>query len=250
MNKNHLAILFLAVSNVLCGQNMNQPQAGKNSIGFFFSPDVCYRTLKSDGSSEIADFILSSRNKKESHKFGYTIGLSFAHQMSTHFALEGGLSFSNKGFKTIESDIIVGDSLDPRFGFIGESGLISNIKLVDNFNYLELPLRLTFKTGMNKFRFTASAGLVNSFLLNSIITSQITYLSGDVQRNSSKSLTNFNKWSVSPVVGIGLEWQPGDKVQYRLEPTFRYGITKIIDAPVTAFLWSGGLQFTCLFKIS
>jgi len=91
--------------------------------------------------------------------------------------------------------------------------------------------------------------LVNAFLMNSIITSQITYLSGDVQRNSSKSLTNFNKWSVSPMVGIGLEWQPGDKVQYRLEPTFRYGITKIIDAPVTAFLWSGGLQFTCLFKI-
>jgi hypothetical protein len=34
-----------------------------------------------------------------------------------------------------------------------------------------------------------------------------------------------------------------------MEPTFRYGLLKIIDQPVTAYLWSAGLNITCYYAL-
>lgn len=47
----------------------------------------------------------------------------------------------------------------------------------------------------------------------------------------------------------GIDWQMCNKFNLRVEPTFRYGLLKIIDEPITAYLWSCGLSFTCYFPL-
>jgi hypothetical protein len=48
---------------------------------------------------------------------------------------------------------------------------------------------------------------------------------------------------------LGLEYRLKNSFFIRAEPTFRYGILKIIDQPVTEYLWNAGLNIGVYYDL-
>jgi hypothetical protein len=51
------------------------------------------------------------------------------------------------------------------------------------------------------------------------------------------------------LISAGAEYKIKNKMYVRIEPTFRYGVLKIIDAPVTAYLWNAGLNMGFYYRL-
>ena len=60
---------------------------------------------------------------------------------------------------------------------------------------------------------------------------------------------DYNKVNISPSVSAGIDYRINDRHHLRIEPTFRYGVLKIIDEPITGYLYSGGLNIGYYFGI-
>lgn len=240
----------MTISLTTFGQD-DATETHKLLIGVTASPDICYRTLETTDGSSTSDWIMDSRNDRESPKFSYSAGLSLCYNLTRHWAIETGLQYSNKGFKYVNSDLTFGDQTDPMYGFIytQEGPTPTKVTFIDNFNYLDIPLRTIFSVGKRKVRFISSVGITTNILINATNTSIIEYENDDTDRKTQEQGYDYKAINFAPIASIGIDWQLYDKFNLRVEPTFRYGLLKIIDAPITAYLWSGGLNLTCYYAL-
>jgi hypothetical protein len=73
---------------------------------------------------------------------------------------------------------------------------------------------------------------------------------GKTETEKQTSLYGYNRLNISPLVSAGIDWQLNHRNSIRIEPTFRYGVLKIIDAPLTGYLWSAGLNLSYYFGLN
>lgn len=208
-------------------------------MGLNLSPDYSYRTLKSDGTM-FSGSVVSSRNNQEVAKFGYTVGLNIYFNITSRAAFETGIQYSNKGYKTKLMDLVW---LQP------DPSLPTKGKFIYNISYLDIPAKINLTFGEKKLRFCAGAGLAVNFLIKQTITSIQNYTNGDTKRKTSSSNNNYKKLNLSPIISAGFDYTFNNKNSLKVEPTFRYGILKIIDAPVSENLWNVGLNIGYYFKL-
>lgn len=240
----------MLISLTAFGQD-NATGTPKLLLGVTVSPDICFRTLQNTNGSSTSDLIIALRDDNESPKFSYSTGVSLCYNLTRHWAIETGLQYSNKGFKFVKANPTFSDQIDPGYGFIytQNSPTPTKITFIDNLNYLDIPLRTIFTVGNKNFRFIASVGVTTNILINATTTSIIEYESADTERRTQEQGYDYKTINFSPTASVGIDWQLCDKFNLRVEPTFRYGLLKIIDAPITAYLWSGGLNFTCYYTL-
>lgn len=231
----HILILILAFSTVgFFAQELSSKKFNRFQLGVSFSPDVCYRTLKETDitTTQTNIFLIDARNEMETPKFGYTAGVNFSYSLNQHFRIESGLHFSNKGYGMKKQDLYSNQQ---------EPGIPTNFKFIENFYYLDIPLKVNFALGKNKWRFISSVGASANFFLKETQT-QVLYFSDKTDRSTSSDGYSYNKLNISTMVSLGIDYRLSDKMSLRIEPTFRYGVLKIIDAPVTAYLYSAGMN--------
>lgn len=240
----------MVISLTAFGQD-NATETHKLLIGVTASPDICFRTLQNTDGSSTTDMIIDLRNDNESPKFSYSTGLSFCYNLTRHWGIETGLQYSNKGFKFVNSDPTFSDQIDPRYGFIytPQGPTPTKITFIYNFNYLDIPLRTIFTVGNRKVRFISSVGITTNILISATNTSIVEYENADTDRKTQEQGYDYKTVNFSPTASVGIDWQLCDKFNLRVEPTFRYGLLKIIDAPITEYLWSGGLNLTCYYAL-
>ncbi len=257
--KSLLFLLFMIISVLLrANDTLNIiPKSDFNrwSIGVNISPEYCFRTLINNSGSPIADIVIDSRNGYEQFKIGFSAGVVANYSISKKTSFEIGMSYSDKGYSTKKTELTFGDAIDPRFGFTYPTSPVGNstgtlaIKIFYNHIYLDVPLRALFAFGNKKTRFITGIGITSGMLLKS--TYNIVYDNGD---GSDKTTTEnqaetFNKFNLFPEASIGVERQVSKKVSVRIQTVFKYGILKIIDTPVSANLWSGGVNFGCYYRL-
>ncbi|MGB0887647.1 MAG: outer membrane beta-barrel protein [Vicingaceae bacterium] len=254
MKKILFVIIF--VSGSLFAQNDEAkvaPSYNKMMIGMSFSPDYAYRTLKSDGSANYLDEIIVSRNKNEKAKLGCTFGINFNYNFNRKFGLITGVLISNKGYQLNSSNLRFGNVLmHSRRGFIVDPNrplIPESVKQVLIQHYLDIPFKMIYTVGKGNTRFISSLGFISSFLIKSKTKSEITYRNGDYQESLVGSYENFKRLNLSASISIGVEKQFKNKSIIRVEPTFRYGLLDIIDAPITAKLWSAGLNVSYYLRL-
>lgn len=212
-------------------------------IGVSYSPDYAYRTLSGQ-----PDWVIDQRNDTEDVIYGYTTGANIVFNTSYQFGIESGVHFSEKGYGN-QVTYINGEGEE-----IGE-GISRSV-----FDYIEIPLKVNYtigqNTGQQKLRWTASAGIVNGILADARQVSSYT-IDGEGEGKSSYNTTSdFKRYNLSAMAGIGFDWQVGNRLQLKVLPTFRYGLTKIVDwpitandAPITARLWNLGLNTGLYFNL-
>jgi len=206
-------------------------QGQKVLIGVSFSPDYNYRTL--EGNSSSADVVVDGRNGSEIAKFGYTTGLNVLFNFSELFGFETGIQFSNKGYKTRNQDMVFDPPIEDKNG---------KLHVVYSYQYIGIPLKARFSLGKGKLRFTSSIGLTANFLVDAKTTRHLDYPDGEKEKTASSFKSDCNTIDISPFVSAGINYRLNKKFHLFAEPTFRYGVIKMVDAPITGHLWNAGLN--------
>lgn len=246
--------LTAIVAMLVSISTMAQPAPGEINtvlIGLSFSPDMAYRTLHNSDGANMGSSQLDDRNDRESPRFGFTGGLLMGYNFSSRFGLETGLQYAVRGWQSVNSNPTFGDPIDPRRGVVqdGDNPLPSQITFRYHFHYLDIPLRAVFSFGTGKVRFISSLGVSTSILIDASQTSIVQYPDADTQRNTYSQDGDFEATNFFPTASAGMDYMINDKLNLRVEPTFRYGLVPINEAPVSSNLWSAGVNFTCYYVL-
>ena len=220
----------------------NEIQAGtfkRFEISISAAPEICYRTLLNNDGSQMSTSIINLRNETETVKLGYTGGLHLGYNFNERFGFQTGIQYSNRGFSTKKIDI-AGSLMDP---VIPES-----FKYNYNYHYLEIPTKVNFSFGTNRMRLTTSAGLSSAFLIKQSRTF-IGYYKDTTTRQDITSIDTYNRFNLFATISAGLEMRISPIMSIKVEPTFRYGLLKIIETPVSGHWYSGGLNVSYLVRL-
>ena len=206
-------------------------------IGINFSPDICFRLLKNNDGSSTSDIGIKRSNENEIVKFGYTAGLNVCFNIIKFVGIETGIQYSNKGYQTKTIDYTFGQP-NP---FAPKEG-----KFIFNFHYIDIPLKVNFTIGKKKVRFFTSVGLTTNIFIKETQTSILKY-TDRTDRITKPTSYDYNRINISPTISLGIDYKINSRMNLRIEPIFRYGVLKIIDAPVTGYLYNGGLNISYYF---
>ncbi|HLP34104.1 MAG TPA: porin family protein [Bacteroidia bacterium] len=233
----HVTFFLMALTAVsVYAQDKPKETTGTNfrkvQIGFNFSPDLCYRTLKNNDGSQVSDIIVDSRDDMETSKFGYTSGFNVCFNIKKSFGLETGIQYSNKGYQTRMSDL--------RFA-LPNPGMPQQAKTKYNFHCIDIPVKANLIIGKKKVRFFTSAGVTTNISIKETQIMVLVY-SDHTSRETNQTTDSFKRINISPSISAGIDYKINDRSNLRVEPTFRYGILKIIDESVAAYLYSYGLN--------
>jgi hypothetical protein len=234
--------IILAVVPLLSNaQDIKKIEAVKKvSVGFSFSPDYNYRTLKNNDGSSSSDMVIDFRDDVEKGKFGFTTGLNLSIKVSEKVDIQTGLLYSDKGYKTPKRETFFPMPMPSE-----PTHYTSNV----SFNYIEIPFKVNFISGRGKTRFIAGAGLAANFLIKESERITLFYADGKEEKRKQSLTSDYNKFNLLSLISTGIEFKLEKNISLRAEPTFRYGFLKIIDQPVTAHLWNLGLNMSVYYNL-
>lgn len=236
-----ITLIFLTINAISTfGQTANETMSSdykKVQFGINISPDICFRTLKNNDTDPSNDFVLDERNKNETFKLGYTGGLNVCYNFNKNIGLEAGIQYSNRGYQSNFLDIINGQS---------EPHMPNKMKFIYNYYYLDIPLKINYSVGKKKVRFFASLGFSTNILMTANESDLFIY-SDHALKKTFTSNYDYSKLNLTPIGSVGIDYKINNRMNLRVEPTFRYGVFKIIDTPITGYLYSGGLNVSYFF---
>lgn len=238
MKKISILILTIIAVNAAFGQENSATGFKRFQIGLNISPDICFRTLNNNDGNSISDIVIKLRNRDETIKIGYTAGLNLCYNITSYFGIETGVQYSDKGFQHIQTEFISNQPDDP----IKPDKLI----FIYHFHYLDIPLKANFIIGKKKVRFYTSVGLTTNLFITEIKTEILKYDNRKVIKNEP-TLFDYKKVNLSPAISAGIDYKINSRMNLRVEPTYRFGVIKIIDTPVSGWLWNAGLNISYYF---
>ena len=245
---NKINITLFIISLVISFSSFGQDKINENpntdfkrfQIGINISPDICFRTLKNNDGSSTSVGLMKSHNDRETTKISYTTGLNFCFNIIKSISLETGFQYSNKGFQT--------KMMDLTFSGPPSTTLPTKSKSIYNFHYIDIPIKMNFSFGKNKIGFFTSVGIITNILIKNDQTMVLVY-SDKTEKATNPIIGNFKALNLSPIISIGVDYKINERMNLRVEPIFRYGVMKIIDAPVTEYLWNGGLNISYFYGL-
>jgi hypothetical protein len=97
-------------------------------------------------------------------------------------------------------------------------------------------------------RLTTSAGVSTAFLIKQSRT-YIANFKDSTTRQDITSIDTYNRFNLFATISAGLEMHISPIMRIKVEPTFRYGLLKITDTPVSGRWYSGGLNVSYLVRL-
>ena len=149
------------------------------------------------------------------------------------FGLETGVQYSNKGYPTKNQDLVFAQP-DP--------SLPLRAKFVYNFHYIDIPVKINLRLGDGRIQFIPGVGFSADIFIEETVKSINEFSNGKKEQKTENSTHNISSINISPMISLGVSYIINNKMSIRAEPTYRYGILKIIEAPVTEYLWNAGLN--------
>ena len=125
-------------------------------IGYNFSSDYNYRTLKNNDGKAMTDIVIESRNENEIAKFGYTTGFNLLFNCSANWGFETGIQYSNNGYQTKKQNLV--------FEIPNET-LPINAKFIYSYQYVGIPVKARFSFGKKNIRGIAAVGVLTNILV-------------------------------------------------------------------------------------
>jgi hypothetical protein len=222
--------LFTIAQNKLSGSK----KLSKFRYGLTFSTDYSYRRLTVKPENETVAYIIPTRNKIESPTIGYTFGANVNYNLNKLVNIETGLNYSLKRYTVNGQTLTFEDQLGTT-NYAEASGFY-------NYHYIEIPIKVGFSFGKKKTQFTAAVGMVAGFFIKSNTKFDIKYPNGNIISYDNNSVIQYRKFNISPVLNIGIKYNINENSYLKIEPTFKYGLIAIVDAPIKENLWSVGLN--------
>lgn len=244
--KQVLFFFFVLTSISSYGQETPASDFKRFQIGVNFSPDVAYRLLAVEKGANIPPSFAKNFDTLEIPKFGYTGGITFCYNIKSFVGIEVGVQYSNKGYQSKKQNLLDSMSLN-NHGQL-ELFYISS-KYAYNFHYIDIPVKVNFTVGKKKVRFFSSVGLVTNILVKATYTSIIEKGSNTKTSTTDKFPVDFNRVNFSPMLSLGIDYKINDRMNLRVEPTFRFGVLKHTNTPAYNYLYSGGINLAYYFGL-
>ncbi len=238
-----LAVLLIATTY---GQEKETPKAEKSFrrvlIGINFSPDINSRTMTVP--DERYRWLYDAIKKTDAPKFGYTAGINVCFNITRLFGIETGIQYSNKGFGTKTQYFT-----SPPSPWPNGQNLYSKGRSAYSFHYISFPLKTNFTIGKGKVRFFTSAGVTVDVLVHSTSTIFLTQTNGTKEHHSS-TIRGLSPLNISAIVSAGIDYKINDRMNLRIEPTFRHNTLKLLKTTtIKSYLWNAGLNISYYFGL-
>lgn len=227
--------IFAAI--VLPAQETAAPKSPLR-FGMNLLPAMAYRELVQTEKNTTTESIIAFRNGYEIPRFAYGANLVCALDLSDRFSVEAGIGYSLMGYQLDMDGLVFGDAIDPNRGFIYETNAAPTA-IRYSIEYLEVPLRLVMGCGKGRWRSITGIGLTTGYLLRS--GHVLRYPDGSTDRSDTTSEDDYRSINLFPTLSTGAAYKLNDHIELRLEASGRYGVMDIVDAPISAQLWSAGL---------
>jgi len=217
-------------------------------IGVNFSPDVAFRVLTQRNNDEITTKIIESNRKTEIPKFGYCVGLNTLINIKSFVGVETGVWFMNMGYQTKWRQVNFGFNWN---GTTFEPTGLAQHRLIDDFHYIGIPLKVNFTVGKGKLRFFAAAGLAVNFLVSTTNTLVIKGYEPENRKNTTPDNFDYNRLNIMPLAEAGIDYKINNRMNLKVSPSFRFGVINITPSqtPIGAFLFNGGINVKYYFGI-
>ncbi len=210
----------------------------KFEIGFSFSPEYSYRTLKANG-DEQSQLVKQSRDTMEIAKFGFTGGVNVAYRINKNIVVETGILFADKGEKTKKMSF---SETAP-----GQSPIYITYKYNDY--YLDIPIKANYYIQTGKLKLYVTAGVSANIFLTQKTTILQGHSNSDYEKTTFKVNPGFNRFNLAVLAGAGLNLKMTEKMNLKVEPVYTRCITSIINAPVKAYFYSAGVNIGIYYKL-
>ena len=210
--KNIVVTLFFALPSLLWGQSAETKAKSKFSIGVTLTPEYDHRHLgRGDLSVNVADWNeYKWLNDSLSHwKPGFSAGVDIGYNVNENLQINSGLYFSNRGYGIRPYPAI---SYTPPF--------LSQYSYRHIFQFLDVPLKLSYTVGKKKTKFYISGGIVGNILISA--TSYRT-LENSIDRTTiDKYDVEGKNLNFSYYGGIGITYRVTNQSSISIEPCFKY----------------------------
>jgi hypothetical protein len=252
-----IAFALLLARGSAAAQEPTEPEppgrSPRFSLGFVVSVDYCYRDLVKTSGTKTTDLIIDTRNDAETYLLGYSLGFAGFCHLSSRFSASLGVSYSKKGYVFDTQALTYPLVIDPRYNLPYSTATPGNypgaVKITYAFHYLEFPVKAYYSPRTAKCRPVFSVGLSPGWLIRQTQTVRYDPAFPLGSSSSTDNAYPFEKFNASPSVGAGVLWNPYENISLAVMPEYRYGILKIIDAPISARLWSAGLIIQFVYAI-
>lgn len=248
-----IAILFCFLNSGYPQQLPTEvkPEFARFKVGLVVTPEMGYRviTLSRDyANNPYYEELIKTRNENDAPKFGFSAGAIVNYNFSRKVGIEAGLQYAHRGYsREAPIDIIINPETAYEAPYFGKVP-VSFIYKYD-WNYIELPLRVVFTSGIGKLKFVASAGAAFGFVISNKSTILIKYYNDSVEEAGSFQTKDFNQFTISPQLSLGVDYQVSRCFHIRLEPIARHAFLMKNDSPTKTNLISGGLLVTCYVSL-
>lgn len=242
--KKSLGILLLSLP--LAASAQEKPEKHPvTKIGINYSVDYSFRYLKTDDNSEaLMQEIIRNRNEMEKPIVGFNAGFMFLHQFRKGLILEGGIQYSSFGEKIPK--IYTTSPQNPEVA--GEASIFNH------YDYLSVPIKIGYGFQIGKrITLTAATGLSTQYFMVWRERSSLKYNDGstqEIKQNYTKypySNTKFTQFTFASVSSIGVDIQLTNSFSLKLEPTARFFLNPMMDAPIREKLYSYGINTTFFY---
>jgi hypothetical protein len=110
-------------------------------------------------------------------------------------------------------------------------------------------LGITFNFGRGRWRSVSALGIAPAKLIAVKDASKSTYTDGREEKDVRDITDHFSSFNLFPYLSSGIAFRAWDRWELRLQPTVRYGLLQILDAPVTGHLYMGSIDLGVRFEL-
>ncbi len=256
---------LLAIQNKVFEKDV--PQATKKHwfIGGQLAPTYSYREMKRNNS----DLPSKYYNSVEKALLTYSGGVSVNFQVNKRLSFQSGFNYSQFGqsssllyaqsspkagsaYEVATSAGIIRPqpksigTISNQYKYVDQLGNIinQNAQLIQNFNYIEIPINSKLKLIDKKMDLSIIGGFSTNILLgNKVFFKQAnkkSYIGETENLNTIRYSTNF---------GFGFGYQIAKNIQFNLEPIFKYSLVPINKNPeISNYPFTFGLNTGFLVK--
>lgn len=199
-----------------------------------------YRTLLDKEGSTMSELVVQNRNDREDPRMGYIGSISIARRLGTHWKLSIGLSYGRYGYiyEYTNNNWVATDGVmtDPVLNFP------TTFRSIDVFRYLGLPIGIERSFGKGRFRPVLRLDAAPAWMssANYIVTNE--YSDGRSKRTIYDYPNEMKEMNLFTTFHAGCTYRLNERLGLVLFPYGSIGILEIIDAPISARLWSVGVM--------
>ena len=252
---------------------VDQSVKDKWTLGGQFAPIYSFRDISTNYSSGQTTTSIAEENKLNSAEQGlmaYAGGINIDYNLHSKWSLQSGLYYSRVGqvntdalefsqnskqFVLVSIHTSTGDidfkinNLPPNIRSYqslkdsGNSVGIGSVKIMQNFDFFEIPFLVKYKVFDKKLALNFTGGLSPAYLINNT-----TYLEFEGEKYNAGAASNLNNLMINSSLGIGVEYAFTRQLFLNFQPTFKYALSPLNSSSLFSyhpysFSWFTGISY-------